>query len=340
MKNLSETILSLQSSKTHSSQEAYEVQSAILKGEVPTSALLEIFTALSGRTVTKEELGGFFEASREAMTPLGTNLKTLDTCGTGGDNSGSFNISTVAGIVCAAGGVPVAKHGNRAASSKCGSADVLETLGVKIELTPEQAQKVLEHCGFVFLFARSYHPAFKHAGEARKTFGKKTYFNLLGPLLNPAKAEYRVHGLADFSFAEVLGNLLVESGVQKAWLVHAEDGLDEVSPFSVTQVLAFEKGKAKQSFTIDPKEFNLAITDRNSLLGGDAKQNAEIVSAILKGKGTQAQNSAVILNAAAGFMVYGTVKTFKEGVTLARDILASGKGYEKLQEVIKLSNSV
>lgn len=338
--NISHTIQSLQSGKTLSGKEAFDLQSSILKGEMPTASLVEIFTAFQGRKISEAELGGFFKASQEAMTTLATATPTLDTCGTGGDNSGSFNISTVAGLVCSAGSVSVAKHGNRAASSKCGSADVLEALGVKIELSPEQAKNVLEQCEFVFLFARSYHPAFKHAGEARKLFGKKTYFNLLGPLLNPAKAEYRVHGLADFSFAETLGNLLVASGVKKAWLVHAEDGLDEVSPFSDTQVLAFEKGKAKHSFTINPKEFSLAIEDRSSLAGGDAKQNAGILSAILKGKGTSAQNSAVILNAAAGFTVYGMTKEFAEGVKLATNILASGKGYEKLQEVIKATNEV
>ncbi len=335
----SDIISSLNSNKTLSTQEAFDLQSSILKGEASTERLVEIFTALQGRTITAQELNGFFRASAEAMTPFATKTETLDICGTGGDGSGSFNISTVSALVCSAGSVPVAKHGNRAASSKCGSADVLEALGVKIELSPEQAKIFLEECRFVFLFARSYHPAFKHAGEARKLFGKKTYFNLLGPLLNPAKAPYRVHGLADFSFAETLGDALVHSGVQKTWLVHAEDGLDEVSPFSVTHVRAFEKGKPKQSFTIDPKKFNLAIADRNSLAGGDTKQNAEILSAILKGKGTREQNSAVILNSAAGFTVYGTVKTFGEGVQRATDILASGKGYEKLQEVIKASNS-
>jgi len=339
MKNLSETISYLQCNKTLSESEAFDLQSSILRGEVPTERLVEVFVALSGRAVAKEELSGFFRASQKAMVPLAVDVRALDTCGTGGDNSGSFNISTAAGIVCAAGGVPVAKHGNRAASSLCGSADVLETLGVKIELAPEQAKNVLERCGFVFLFARSYHPAFRHAGEARKLFGKKTYFNLLGPLLNPAKAAYRVHGLADVSFAQTLGSLLVASGVRKAWLVHAEDGLDEVSPFSVTQVLAFETGKAKRAFTIDPREYNLAITDRNALAGGDAKQNAEILSAILKGKGTRGQHSAVILNAAAGFTVYGETKSIAEGVKLAADILASGKGYEKLQEIITVSNS-
>jgi len=337
--NISDTIKTLQSNKTLSESEAFDLQSSILAGAVTTPILLLIFTALSGRKVTKEELGGFFKASQKAMTSLNVETPTLDTCGTGGDNSGSFNISTVSALVCAAAGVPVAKHGNRAASSKCGSADVLETLGVKLDLNAEQAKKVLEQTGFVFLFARNFHPAFKHAAEARKTFGKKTYFNLLGPLLNPAKALYRVHGLADFSFAETLGDILTDSGVKRMWLVHAEDGMDEISPASVTHVIERQDGGTKM-FTIDPKKFGLSISDRNELQGGDVKTNADIMSNILQGKGTKAQNAAVILNAAAGLTVYGKVATYKEAVTLASSVIASGKGYEKLQEVIKASSSI
>ena len=339
MKNLSETISYLQSNKTLSKSEAFDLQSSILKGEVPTQSLLEIFTALHGRAVTVEELGGFFKASQEAMTSLNAETPALDTCGTGGDNSGSFNISTVSALVCSATGVPVAKHGNRAASSQCGSADVLETLGVKLDLNPQQAKAVLEKTGFVFLFARNFHPAFKHAAEARKTFGKRTYFNLLGPLLNPAKALYRVHGLADFSFAEILGSILADSGVKRMWLVHAEDGLDEISPSSVTHVIE-RQGEKVRTFTINPKEFGLFIENRDGLKGGDAKTNADILTSILQGKGTKAQNAAVILNAAAGLTVYGKTADYKEGVALATDVIASGKGYEKLQEVIKASNAL
>jgi anthranilate phosphoribosyltransferase len=169
--NPTQTIEKLASGSALSQREAYEMQSAILRGEVQTSALFEYFSALGARPPTSEELRGFFKASLEAMTPLTTDIDTLDTCGTGGDGSGSFNISTAAAILCAATGVSVTKHGNRAASSTCGSADVLEALGVKIELSPIAAKRVLTKCGFVFLFARSYHPAFRHAAEARKAYG-------------------------------------------------------------------------------------------------------------------------------------------------------------------------
>ena len=339
MKNISETISQLQSDKTLSEKEAFDLQSSILRGEVPTQTLLDIFTALQNRTLARDELQGFFKASQAAMRVLPSSIETLDTCGTGGDGSGTFNISTAAALLCAAAGVPAAKHGNRAASSKCGSADVLEALGVHIELSPEQAKKILEKTGFVFLFARSYHPAFRHAGEARKAFGRKTYFNLLGPLLNPAKAAYRVHGLADFSLARMLGDILMDSGVKRMWLVHARDGMDEISPASATEVLE-RTGREARTFHINPKEHGLASDDRSALRGGDAKENAAILTAVLAGNGTKAQNAAVILNAAAGLTVYGKVTDFGGGVALASDILASGKGYEKLQEVIRASQSI
>lgn len=338
--DISKTIATLKEGNKLSESEASELQSAILSGSVETAAIVEIFSALENRRVSESELRGFFKASVKAMTVLNSDIDTLDTCGTGGDKSGSFNISTTAAIICAAAGVPVAKHGNRAASSKCGSADVLETLGVKIDLTPEKARRALKRTGFVFLFARSYHPAFKNAAEARKTFGKKTYFNLLGPLLNPAKASYRVHGLADFSYSETLGELLTESGVKKAWLIHADDGLDEVSSGSLTHVIEFSSGVLPRAFNIDPKEHGLFVEGNEGLVGGDAKVNAEILSSILQGKGTEAQNSASILNAAAGLTVYGKTENFKEGVKLAGAIVKSGAGFEKLQEIIKVSNEV
>ena len=340
MTDITKTITTLKSGQTLSEAEAFDLQAAILAGEVSTPILLEIFSTLQNRAVTKAELTGFFKASQSAMTALPSSVETLDTCGTGGDNSGSFNISTVAALVCATAGVPVAKHGNRAASSKCGSADVLEALGVQIDLIPQLAKRVLEKTGFVFLFARDFHPAFKYAAEARKAFGKKTYFNLLGPLLNPAKALYRVHGLSDFSFAETLGDLLIDSGVKRVWLLHAEDGLDEISPASVTKVIEREKGKPARAFLIDPQKLNLAHGNRDELKGGNAKINAEILTNILQGRGTSAQNAAVILNAAAGLTVYGKAKSFEEGVKLASETLVSGKSYKKLQEIITVSKAV
>ena len=336
--NTATTITSLESGKTLSKEEAYDLQRAILQGAIDTQSLLALFGAMEGRSVTKDELCGFFRASSDAMTKLPASEDTLDTCGTGGDHSGSFNISTAAALVIAAAGVPVAKHGNRAASSTCGSADVLEALGVKIDIGPEQAKKVLDETGFVFLFARSYHPAFRHAAEARKAFGKRTYFNLLGPLLNPAQARYRVHGLADFSLAPILAAALDDSRVQRMWLVRAEDGMDEISPACVTKVIERAEG-APRSFTVDPKAYGLAA-DAAGLKGGDAPMNARILTDILQGKGTEAQNVAVVLNAAAGLTVYGKTSTYEEGISLAKATIASGKGYDTLREVIRESNSV
>jgi anthranilate phosphoribosyltransferase len=329
----------LRSGKTLLQAQADELQTAILADKVSTEVLLEIFSIFDKRRLAQEELAGFFAASNRVMAKIPVDVEVLDTCGTGGDQSGSFNISTVAAVVCAASGVPVAKHGNRAASSQCGSADVLESLGVNIELKPKAVAQVLRDCGFVFLYARNYHPAFKYAAEARKIFAKKTYFNLLGPLLNPAGAGFRAHGLADFSYARSLGVLLIKSGAKRVWLMRALDGLDEISPFNQTQVVEFVPHRTPKEFMIDPQKFGLLQSPSQEIKGGDCQTNAKIFVDILQGHGNQAQNAAVMLNAAAGLTVAGRAKSLEEGIKLATHVIVSGKAYAKLQEIIKTSNT-
>ena len=331
-------ITSLNKGETLTESLAYELQASILRGELNTEAILRVFKALSARQLAESELVGFFRASSDAMTSVDVGFDALDTCGTGGDNSGSFNISTAAGIICAAAGVPVAKHGNRASTSSCGSADVLEALGVKIEIDRGDAVAILKKCGFVFLYARAFHPAFKHAAEARKSFGQKTYFNLLGPLLNPARSAFRVHGLADFTYAKILGRLLINAGTKKVWLVHAENGMDEISTDGPTQVMQIERNKEPFFFTIEPRDFGLSH-DSSALKGGDAKTNARIIAELLQGRGNQAQKAAVILNAAAGLTVFGQAENFAEGIKLATWAVTSGKAHARLQDIIKFSHS-
>jgi len=316
--------------------EAHAFQSAVLGGSVSEEELLRFFEALDGAKVSEPALKGFFRASYEAMLKVPDSDDSLDTCGTGGDGSGTFNISTAAGILLAAMGVPVAKHGNRAASSKCGSADVLEALGVKLEQTPERAAQILKECGFVFLFARQYHPAFSRAASARKTFGKRTYFNLLGPLLNPAGAKFRVHGLSDFSYAETFGSILLDSGVERVFFVHAKNGMDEASPFSDTQFLLLEKGAEPKRDEFPTSKYAEGSPDE--LLGGDVATSARILKTIFEGKGTDAQNSAVALNAGLGLIAYRGAYPYRNAVHDSLSALKSGIVAQKLAKIVAASN--
>ncbi|MEK9177470.1 MAG: anthranilate phosphoribosyltransferase [Patescibacteria group bacterium] len=317
--------------------EAYALQKSVLEGAVATDELVALFTAINGRRISEPELRGFFRASAEAMVAVPDASDSLDTCGTGGDKSGSFNISTASAVLLAAIGIPVAKHGNRAASSKCGSADVLEALGVKIELSPEREKQVLDETGFVFLFARTHHPAFRHAAEARKAFGKRTYFNFLGPLLNPARARFRVHGLSDFSYAEPLAAIVIDFGVEKAFFIHAESGMDEASPFADTEVLLAEKGAEPKRFVLPTSEY--AVGKPEELMGGDAAVNAHILATLFDGKGTDAQNLAVALNSALGLVAFGHTEDFDAAVQMSLEALRSGKAARKLDEIVKATNA-
>ncbi len=326
--------------KPLSFEQAREFQKFILSGQFKENDLAQVFRYFSQRVLTYQELFGFYNASKEAMIAISGCENTLDTCGTGGDQSGSFNISTAAALICAAAEVPVAKHGNRAASSLCGSADVLEALGVNINLNSEQAAACLKECNFVFLLAKNFHPAFRFAAPARKIYGQRTYFNFLGPLLNPAQARYRVHGFSDPSQLQNLGKILIESGVQKAWLVHSEDGLDEISPFKPTQVWEFQPGQETTTFKIDPTEFGFSGLKLEEINGGDATVNARIIMDILNNQANQAQTACALLNAAAGLTVYGKVKNFSEGVAMAQEVLASSKALAKLEQIEDFGKSL
>lgn len=309
--------------------EAYQFQTDILNTQYSEQALFDIFTALD-RPLSTEELLGFYTASKEAMLTVPTSIPALDTCGTGGDGLDTFNISTTAALLLASLGVPVAKHGNRSSSGRCGSADVLEALGLTLTITPEEAARCLSEHHFCFLFAPLYHPAFKHVAAARKRYGKRTYFNLLGPLLNPANAPYRLVGVADPSMASLIGETLIGAGVERTWVVHSKDGMDEISPTGTTLVHEFVAGGVPRTFTIDPEEHGLDRVSLADLTGGDAPHNAAITRALLEGGGTSAAHSAVVLNAAAGLTITGTVDTFSLGVTHAKAGLASGIGARTL----------
>jgi anthranilate phosphoribosyltransferase len=306
---------------------------------------MEIFRLFEKKEMTNEELTGILKATREKMVKVAVSFSCLDNCGTGGDGFNTFNISTVSALVCAAAGIPVAKHGNRAATSKCGSADVLEKLGVKINLNAGQAKNCLLSVGIVFMFAPNFHPALKFVKEARFEYGKKTYFNILGPMLNPAGAAYQLIGLSDASKTSLIGKTLIASGSKRVMIVRGDEGLDEISVENNTLINDFKAnddgaGFSLKQFKINPRDFGLNTHPLNEIRGGDPTESAKIFLDILKNEAGAAQIDAVLLNSAAGALTFGRVNSFEEGIELAREMIASGKALKKLKEFIKISNSL
>ncbi len=304
----------------------------ILAGEATPSQIAGLAVALRMKGETAEEIAGMAEAMRRLVPPLHTRRSPLlDTCGTGGDNAGTFNISTTVAIVIAAAGVAVAKHGNRAVSSRVGSADVLESLGVGIDLTPIDAAKSLDVLGITFLFAPNYHGALRHAVGPRRELGVRTVFNVLGPLTNPAGATRQLLGVYSAALVPTIAEVLRQLGSDRAMVVHGHDGLDELTVFDANHVAELHDGKVTE-YTIDPKEFGLAHTDRSSVAGGSAPENAARVRAVLGGEKGAARD-IVVLNAAAAMVVAGSAQNIADGVAQAQKALDSGAAAKKLADM-------
>lgn len=315
---------------------AKEVMNEIMTGkasEVQKSAYL---TALSMKSETIEEITASAAEMRNHCVKLLHDMDVLEIVGTGGDGSNSFNISTTSSLVIAAAGIPVAKHGNRAASSKSGAADVLEALGVNITISPERSAEILKEIGICFLFAQNYHIAMKYVGPVRKELGIRTIFNILGPLANPAGANMQVMGVYDEALVEPLARVLNNLGVKNAMVVYGQDKLDEISMSAPTSVCEIRNGEFK-SYVITPEQFEFARCDKDALVGGTPKENADITMAILNGeKGPRRE--AVVLNTAAALYVAGKADTMEAGVKIAEDLIDSGKAKAKLEKFIELSN--
>jgi anthranilate phosphoribosyltransferase len=261
----------------------------------------------------------------------------LDTCGTGGDASGTFNVSTAAAFVAAAAGARVAKHGNRAMSSRCGSADVLEALGAKIELSPEEAATCLQETGFCFMFAPRYHPAMRHAAGPRREIGIRTVFNILGPLCNPAGATRQVLGVADESLGEKMAQVLARLGCERAIIVHGEDGLDELSPAGPSRVWEVGGG-AVERYRVSPSDAGLASHPLSSVGGGTPEDNARMLRSVLGGE-PGALRDFTLLNAAAGLLAFGIARDFADGVENAASAIDNGAASKKLDRFIEVSNA-
>lgn len=309
----------------------------IMSGEVTPVVTAAFLTALAVKGETELEIAGAADGMRSKAVPFDIGGHALDIVGTGGDKSNSFNISTVSAFVAAAAGITIAKHGNRAASSKCGTADCLEALGVKIDCEPEVMKKSQEENNMVFFYAQKYHSAMRFVGPVRKEIGIRTVFNILGPLTNPGHADRMVLGVFSEEYVEKIAKVLVKLGVTDALVVHGMDCLDEISAGAETKV-AEVRGEDITYYTIKPEDFGFERVSKADLAGGTPEENAAIASAILKGEGTPAQNTAVILNAGACIYVADKGISLKDAMKQAEQILASGKGYEILQGFVRTTN--
>ncbi len=317
--------------------EVEAVMDEIMSGNAEKSQMAAYLVALEMKGATIEEITASAKGMRKAGTPLKHSGSVFEIVGTGGDCSGSFNISTTASIVIASAGVPTAKHGNRAASSKSGAADCLEAIGVNIGLDPEENAKVLRECGICFLFAQKYHAAMRFVGPVRKELGVKTIFNILGPLTNPAAADMQVMGVYDKALLEPMAHSLSNLGVKRGMTVYGTDGLDEVSISAPTKVCEFNNGQFK-SYTISPEDFGMKHCAKEEVLGGSGKDNAEITRGILDGSIKGAKKDVAVLNAACGLYVAGKASSIAEGVKLAYELIDSGKAFSKLEEFIAATN--
>lgn len=334
---IKEAIIKLSKKQDLAYAEAEAVMDEIMSGQATPVQMSAYLTALALKGETIDEITASAAGMRAHCIKLLHNLDVLEIVGTGGDGSNSFNISTTSSLVIAAGGVPVAKHGNRAASSKSGAADVLETLGVKITLTPERSAEILKKINICFLFAQNYHIAMKYVAPIRKELGIRTVFNILGPLSNPAGANMELMGVYDQSLVEPLAQVMANLGVNRGMVVYGQDSLDEISMCAPTSVCEIRDGKFT-SYEITPEQFGYERCEKGALTGGTPAENAEITKAILKGEEKGPKRQAVCLNAGAALYIAGKATFIEEGVKLAESLIDSGAALKKLEEFVEETN--
>ncbi|MCR5473822.1 MAG: anthranilate phosphoribosyltransferase [Lachnospiraceae bacterium] len=337
---IKEAIVKIVSKEDLTYEEAFTVMNEIMSGETtPTqnAAFLAALSAKSARAETTDEIAGCAAAMRSHATKVDTGMDVLEIVGTGGDNAGSFNISTTTAIVAATAGIKVAKHGNRAASSLCGTADCLEALGVNIEQDPEKCLEMLEKTGMCFFFAQKYHSSMKYVGAIRRELGFRTVFNILGPLTNPASPTMQLLGVYDDYLVEPLAQVLVNLGVKRGMVVYGTDKLDEISLSAPTKICEIKDGWFKSTF-ITPEQFGFKTCAKEDLKGGTPEENAKITKEILGGK-KGPKRDAVLLNAGAALYLGGKAESIQDGVKLAAEIIDSGKAMKTLQKMIEVSNT-
>lgn len=339
-----EAITQVAAGGTLTTEEAATAMEEIMTGTATPSQMGAFLTALhlrpGGETI--EEITGMAQVMRRKAVHVyldeTTAAQAMDTCGTGGDGSGTFNVSTAAGLLAAAAGAPIAKHGNRSATSRCGSADVLEALGAKIDLGPERVARCVQEVGFGFMFAPAYHPAMKYVGPTRREIGIRTVFNILGPLTNPAHTHYQMLGVADPSILRKMGEALLHLGSSHALIVHGEDGLDECSLSAPTRICEVRRGQELREYTITPEEVGLtSVTDRQVFRGGDPAQNAVLLRELLSGTVSAPATDMLCLNAGAALLASERVATLRDGIALARATLREGKAQHTLTDFVAIT---
>lgn len=336
---IKEAIVKIVTKQDLTYDEAYAVMNEIMSGETtPTqnAAFLSALSTKSTKAETTEEIAGCAAAMRDHATKVDIDEDILEIVGTGGDHAQSFNISTTSALVAASGGVKVAKHGNRAASSKCGTADCLEALGVNIQQDPDKCRTLIEKVGMCFFFAQKYHSSMKYVGAIRKELGFRTVFNILGPLTNPASPKMYVLGVYDEYLVQPLAQVLINLGVKRGMVVYGQDKLDEISLSSPTTICEFKDGWMK-NYVITPEDFGFETCSKQDLVGGSPEENAQITRAILSGEKGPKRN-AVLMNAGATLYVGGKAESFEAGVKLAAELIDSGKAMETLNKFIEESN--
>ncbi len=336
MTAVNEALLKITSGEDLSFEESQKVMDSIMNGECPDVMISAYLTALAVKGETVDEIAGSAAEMRAHGLKLpGDHSDALEIVGTGGDRSGSFNISTTASFVVAACGVPVAKHGNRAASSKCGAADVLEALGAKIDISPESASRILDECGFSFMFAQRYHSSMRFVAPVRKALGFRTVFNILGPLTNPASAGHQLSGVFSKSMMSPMARVLDRLGVKDAMVVYGTDGLDELSVCDYTLITEARNGRF-EDYVVSPGDFGFETRSHDELLGGDPAENAAITRNILSGK-PGAKRDAVLLNAGAGLYTANRASSIAEGIEMAANAIDSGDAMNTLHRYICLT---
>lgn len=336
---IKEAIVKIVNKEDLTYDEAYSVMNEIMSGETSSTqnaAFLAALSTKSTRMETTDEIAGCAAAMRDHATRVDTGMDIFEIVGTGGDNAQSFNISTTSAIVAAAGGMKVAKHGNRAASSLCGTADCLEALGVNINQSPEKCVELLNEVGMCFFFAQKYHTSMKYVGAIRKELGFRTVFNILGPLTNPGTPSMQLLGVYDECLVEPLAQVLVSLGIKRGMVVYGQDKLDEISMSAPTKICEIKDGWFKTT-TITPEEFGFERCTKEDLKGGTPEENAQITLALLKGEKGHKRN-AVLMNAGAALYIGGKADDMKSGIKLAAEIIDSGKALETLNKLIEISN--
>ncbi len=337
---IKEAIIKIVNKEDLTYQEAFDAMNEIMSGQTSATqnaAFLAALSTKSAKAETADEISGCAAAMRAHALKVETNMDIFEIVGTGGDNAQSFNISTTAALIAAAGGVKVAKHGNRAASSKCGTADCLEALGVNIEQNPEKCLELLDKVGICFFFAQKYHTSMKYVGAIRKELGFRTVFNILGPLTNPARPKRQLLGVYDEYLVEPLTKVLIDLGLKRGMVVYGMDKLDEISMSAKTLICEFKDGWYRH-YAISPEDFGMSFCEKSELKGGYPAENARITREILSGFDTSPKRDAVLLNAGAAFYIADKVTSIADGIKFAQSLIDNGAALNLLEKFVEVSN--